>query len=396
MADTTVKRIHESMRGAPVLNGVAGSLIGLLDTFLVNGWGMATANSLSVSGGGATLTMPTGSEFEDHCVVLIAGATPAALNGEQRIATTNGTTLTFPTTAADGPATGTITVKYAPCGWQKVFSGANLAVYRSQNVMGNRRFLRVQDTGNVDARVIAYNNMTAVSTGTGPFPTNTQVSGGGYWPKSPSADAAAQRYDCLGDDRMFYFGLCPGYTSSGGAAAGDAHTFSALRAFGDPIYFKTSGDAWGTFLSASNAANSAASAGGVVDAGPTSGHFVERSPAGTGGPVETYSLPEAGEPGAWSGEDNSGLGPFPNAIDGRLRLCRRFVRASQADRSPRAALPGLLSAPVSGLTSHPTFKARDTIAGPPGALAGRKLMLLWTGASGKYGGSFFDITGPWR
>ena len=37
MPDTSVKRIHESMRGAPVLNGVAGSLIGLLDTFLVNG-----------------------------------------------------------------------------------------------------------------------------------------------------------------------------------------------------------------------------------------------------------------------------------------------------------------------------------------------------------------------
>lgn len=395
MADTTVKRIHESMRGAPVLNGVAGSLIGLLDTFLVDGWGLATANSLSVSGGVATLTMPAGSEFEDHCVVLVAGATPAALNGEQRIATTNGTTLTFPTTVADGPATGTITVKYAPCGWQKAFSGTNLAVYRSQSVMGNRRFLRVQDTGNVDARIVAYNNMTAVSTGTGPFPTAAQISGGGYWPKSTTADTSAQRYDCLGDDRMFYFGFCPHYTPYGGAAAGDAYTYSALRAFGDPIYFKTSGDAWGTFLGVSNAANDAASFNGVVDAGLTPGHFVERAPAGTGGPVETYSVPEAGTPSAWSGEDGNGFGPVPNAIDGKLRLCRRFVRASQSDRSPRAALPGLLSAPVSGLPSHPTFKARDTIAGA-GALAGRKLMLLWTGVSGKYGGSFFDITGPWR
>ena len=383
------------MRGAPVLNGVAGSLIGLLDAFLIDGWGMATANSLSVSGGVATLTMPAGSDFEDGCVVLIAGATPAALNGEQRIATTNGTTLTFPTTAADGPATGTITVKYAPCGWQKAFSGANLAVYRSQNVMGNRRFLRVQDTGNVDARVVAYNNMTGVSTGTGPFPTAAQISGGGYWLKSTSANATAQRYDCLGDDRMFYFGLCRNYMSSGGAAEGDKYTYSRLLAFGDPIYFKTSGDAWGTFLSASNAANDAASVNGVVDAGRVNGHFVERSPAGTGGPVETYSIPEAGSANAWSGEDSDGFGPFPNAIDGRLRLCRRFVCASQADLSPRAALPGLLSAPVSGLTSHPTFKARDTLDGS-GALAGRKLMLLWIGSYAKSGGSFFDITGPWR
>ena len=318
MPDTSVKRIHESMRGAPVLNGVAGSLIGLLDTFLVNGWGMATANSLSVSGGVATLTMPTGSEFEDHCVVLIAGATPAALNGEQRIATTNGTTLTFPTTVADGPATGTITVKYAPCGWQKVFSGANLAVYRSQNVMGERRFLRVADTGNVDARVVAYNNMTAVSTGTGPFPTAAQISGGGYWPKSMSADTTAQRYDLVGDSMWLYYAPAPYYVYYGG---GSDYRISSMRHFGDPIRLRTAGDAWGTLLGVGTSTSSAGTNEGASDFGEAGGHFVERAVSGTGSPVPIYLIPEAWSSAQWSGS-NPVMGVFPNAIDGKLRLSR--------------------------------------------------------------------------
>ncbi len=391
MADTTVKRIHESMRGAPVLNGVAGSLIGLLDTFLVDGWGLATANSLSVSGGVATLTMPAGSEFEDHCVVLVAGATPAALNGEQRIATTNGTTLTFPTTVADGPATGTITVKYAPCGWQKAFSGANLAVYRSQNVMGNRRFLRVADTGNVDARIVAYNNMTAVSTGTGPFPTSAQVSGGGYWPKSMTADAVAQRYDLVGDSMWLYYAPAPYYAYYGGSSD---YRFSSTRHFGDPISLRTAGDAWGTLLGVGTAASSASALEGVSDFGQSGGYFVERAVSGTGGPVPIYLSPEGGSPGAWSGAQPA-MGAFPNTIDGKLRMTRQMARLSQSDYTPRSILPGIELVPQSGLTSYASFQPRDTVPGP-GSMSDRRMMCLWSGIGSKEGAFFIDITGPWR
>lgn len=391
MPDTSVKRIHESMRGAPVLNGVAGSLIGLLDAFLIDGWGMATASSLSVTGGVATLTMPTGSEFEDHCVVLIAGATPASLNGEQRISTTNGTTLTFPTTAPNGPATGTITVKYASCNWQKVFSGANLAVYRSQNVMGNRRFLRVADTGNVDARIVAYNNMTAVSTGTGPFPTSAQVSGGGYWPKSINADATAQRYDMFGDSMWLYYAPAPYYQYSGG---GSDYRISSTRHFGDPIALRTAGDAWGTLLGVGTAASSAGTQDGVSDFGQAGGHFVERAVSGTGNPVPIYLFPEGGAGASWSGETQS-MGAFPNVIDGKLRMSRQLARLSQSDFTPRSILPGIELVPQTGLTSYSSFQPRDTVPGP-GSMSDRRLMYLWSGAGGKQGAFFIDITGPWR
>lgn len=391
MPDTSVKRIHESMRGAPVLNGVAGSLIGLLDTFLVDGWGLATANSLSVSGGVATLTMPTGSEFEDHCVVLIAGATPSALNGEQRIATTNGTTLTFPTTAADGPATGTITVKYAPCGWEKAFSGTNIAVYRSQNAMGNRRFLRVDDTGSSDARVVAYNSMTDVSTGTGPFPTAAQVSGGGYWPKSMGDPSAAQRYDLVGDSMWLYYAPALYYQYYGG---NPNYAFSSIRHFGDPIALRTAGDAWGTLLGVGVAANPSAANSGTSDFGQAAGHFVERAVAGTGDPVAVLLIPEGWSGAAWSGS-NSAMGGFPNTIDGKLRMTLQMARLSQSDYTPRSILPGIELVPQSGLTSYASFQPRDTVPGP-GSMSDRRLMYLWSGAGSKEGAFFIDITGPWR
>lgn len=391
MADTTVKRIHESMRGAPVLNGVAGSLIGLLDTFLVNGWGMATANSLSVSGGVATLTMPTGSEFEDHCVVLIAGATPAALNGEQRIATTNGTTLTFPTTVADGPATGTITVKYAACGWEKAFSGTNIAVYRSQNAMGSRRFLRVDDTSGADARIVVYNDMTDASTGTGPFPTSTQLSGGGYWPKSFATSSAAQRYDLVGDSMWLYYAPAPYYQYYGG---NPNYRFSSIRHFGDPIALRTAGDAWGTLLGVGVAASPGTANSGTSDFGQAAGHFVERAVSGTGDPASIYLIPEGWSSSGWSGETAS-MGAFPNSIDGKLRVSRQVARMSQSDYTPRSILPGLELVPQTGVASYASFQPRDTVPGP-GSMSDRRLMYLWSGTGSKSGAFFIDITGPWR
>lgn len=392
MADTTVKRIHESMRGAPVLNGAAGSLIGLLDTFLVNGWGLATASSLSVSGGVATLTMPTGSEFEDHCVVLIAGATPAALNGEQRIATTNGTTLTFPTTVADGPATGTITVKYASCGWEKVFSDTNVAVYRSQNVQSDRRFLRVADTSGINARIVAYNNMTDVNTGTGPFPTSAQISGGGYWPKSLTANAAAQRYDLVGDSMWFYYAPAPGYAFY---SRDSSYRISSTRHFGDPIDLRTAGDAWGTLLSVGTDAAPAGSVEGLSDYGQGDAYFVERAISGTGGPVPIYLRPEGWSAAGWSG-GSSVMGAFPNTIDGKLRMSRQMARMSRSDYTPRSILPGIELVPQSGLTSYNGFQPRDTVPGP-GSMSDRRMMYLWSGQYDyRHGAFFIDITGPWR
>ncbi len=108
MTSTAVKWIRHDMRGAPEIKGNApGALIAALKALLVTGWGSTTALSVSVEAGIATATVTAGSSFTEHAVVLVAGATPAALNGEARVLTASNTQITFATTAPDGLATGT-------------------------------------------------------------------------------------------------------------------------------------------------------------------------------------------------------------------------------------------------------------------------------------------------
>ena len=73
----------------------------------------------------------------------------------------------------------------AAAGWTAPYTGTNLIAFK-EGAGGNNRFLRVFDGGadTSTSRVIkvrAYENMTAISTGTGLFPTSAQVNGGYYW-----------------------------------------------------------------------------------------------------------------------------------------------------------------------------------------------------------------------
>ena len=85
MTQPPVHYINNAMRGAPVLSGTRGSLIALLEAFLVTGFGQVTANSVTVAGGVATASLQPGEGFALHANVLVAGATPAALNGVARV-----------------------------------------------------------------------------------------------------------------------------------------------------------------------------------------------------------------------------------------------------------------------------------------------------------------------
>lgn len=85
MVTFPVKYFHSAMRGAPVVSGTAGTMISLLDACLITGFGTVTLTGLNVSGGVASATVSAGSSFEAGAVVLLAGATPDALNGEARV-----------------------------------------------------------------------------------------------------------------------------------------------------------------------------------------------------------------------------------------------------------------------------------------------------------------------
>lgn len=145
---TAVKYFTNFMEGAPQLTNAWGCMVDLLDACLVNGFNLKPITSITSANGIATVTIDAGHLFQVNQVILIAGANQAEYNGEKRVLSVTSTKLTYAVTGAPAsPATGdTLTVKAAPLGFEKVFSGTNKGVYRSKNILSNRPYLRVDNS----------------------------------------------------------------------------------------------------------------------------------------------------------------------------------------------------------------------------------------------------------
>lgn len=393
-----VKWITNTMRGAPPISGTAGTYLAALDAFLNTGWGSANAISVSVSGGVGTAVFDSGVFFEDHGVVLLANVTtPSALNGEARVLSHTSNSITFETDAPDGVATtgGTITVRYAPVGsWSKPFTGTNKACFKSTDVQSPGHYLRVDDSGTTSARVIGYESMTDVDTGSGPFPTAVIVSGGGYVHKSTVANATAVRYAMAADSRAVLWAPEPGTQQL------PNYRTSNLRGFGDPIALAAGGDTWATFLSSIHASNTnsldtGTLSGGNISGNTTGGVVSPRAFSGLGGALLQNVFPFSGGSASQSGGD-SYLGVAPSNVAGKIYLSRLVIKGQTTADGPRAVVPGVVYVPQSGVL---TLIAPHDLMPGSGDWAGRTLLAIGTGtvsAGAPAGIAFVDITGPWR
>ena len=395
LVDTSVKYFSSLMANPPLLNGVPGSGIALLDACLKDGFDTKSV-TIVVAGGVATVSWTGTHSCLRSTVVEIAGVTGSltALNGEQRVASKpSPTSCTFATAAADGTATGNITMKMAPLGWAKRFTG-NVAAYQSQAVLSPKHLLRVDDTNATFMRVVGYESMSDVDNGLGAFPTSAQVSGGGFWPKRQSASATGVPWMLFGDGRIFFILLCPYGPSP------TAFTFnSTLRAFGDPIALKPSGDAYATILNVSVTNSVASMQDGDILAPTIASTYMPRSYSGNGTGVQGYSQAYCG------GVNVSGMtatvGVFPNGIDGALYLSKKTITLTNDNSNPRSELPGVRHIPQSGVYGQ--FIAGDIWPGT-GADAGRDFVVVPSAntslsagvQSGGTGYAMIDVTGPWR
>lgn len=195
--------------GAPTLNNANGSLISVLDAVLITGFGLKSVTSITVSGGLATVTC-SGHQFTGGVgrKVQIAGASPTALNGNHDVTVVDANTFTFQTASADGTATGTITARRAPLGWQKVFSSTNKAIYGRTDPQATAMLLRIDDTGTGEAsttyaRAVMCESATGVDTMTGVSPNSTQLPGGWYVIKGQN-NTEAKKWLIVGDGRTVY------------------------------------------------------------------------------------------------------------------------------------------------------------------------------------------------
>lgn len=397
MADTySVSFMLNTMRGAPVINGdTPGCLIAALDALLVSGWGAAAPTTVTVASGVATATFASATAWQVHAVIEVSGGTPSAINGKARVATSAGNTLTWATSAADGTYTGSISIKYASAGWEKVFSeGTTKAVYRSTDVTGSRRYYRVDDSGNTSARVRGFAEMTDVDTGTEPFPTDAQISGGGYILKTTSVSSVPVLYLLAADSKSVLISIAAGTFGN----AWQANT----RGFGDPRPLAPAGDIYSAFLSAGGGSTPSNLDVGALDGSASNsssaGFTVAlRSRSGSVGAVWQRPMPATGLLNMLSGACDY-LGAAPSAIDGQIKHCQMLLRDQATSEPVRAAVPGVRYIPQSG--ARAVFETAFALFDGADEFAGRKLAAIYVDATTpnhtSQGVSLIDLTGPWR
>ena len=232
--------------------------------------------------------------------------------------------------------------------------------------------------------------MSDVDTGTGPFPTDLQAGGGGYWRKKPNSTATAVPWRMFGDGRMLYLAI------QSNADLGVTHTQAPLRGFGDPIALSPSGDVWTSAISFDGSSDG--NNGGGFDYNGSSsfssgGMAMPRGISGLGGSVLVDSRAFVGT-SVVSGADST-LGSAPSAVDGQVKPGRLFLKENGTN-PPRAITPGVFFIPQTGVLA--LFVDGAIVAGG-GELIGRSLMLVATNgsrnsaATGMY---MVDLTGPWR
>ncbi|MDN5505688.1 MAG: hypothetical protein L0H10_18015 [Comamonas sp.] len=388
--DTSVKHAYSSMAGAPAIGGTAGSLIGALDAFLVNGWGAKAVDSAVISNGICRLNFASGkSAAEAHAVILVTGATPSALNGEQKVTAVANGWVEFKTDLPDGAVTGSISFKMAALGWEKVFAATNKVVYRPLDPRGTRPFVRIDDSNALFARVTMFESMTDIDAGTGVAPAS--VPGGYYWYKR-SSDTSASYWVLAGDGRGFYIAIS---NNSGGGVPGTSNGYSCLTAYCGDLISARSGDAWCSVLTGAPSASASDLVGCPFQASAATGMSIQRGSTGLGGAIQTSRV-VLGNSGYQSGADPS-LGAFPARADNGLRLSPiLLLDGAGTTNGPRGELPGGYHCPQTQVLA--TFGADVRLSPGNGQFAGKQLLSFCVGnpATLNQGIAFVDAAGPWR
>lgn len=272
----------------------------------------------------------------------------------------------------------------AAAGWTKPFSGTNLAAYL-QGSGGNGHYLSVDDTGTTTARCVGYEAMTDVSTGTNAFPLAAQLSGGGYFYKSSTADATARAWCLIATEKAFYLYIGYAEASLVAALTSPRHVYF----FGSITSFKT-GDAYGTMLIANSASASNGSAFGASAYNSytiaQNGHFMARSYTQSGQSVTCGKYSSAVIP-SHLGYSTSTL-TYPDPVSGGMLLSPVYVYEAVA-LARRGLLPGCWG-PVHSLPGQ----CGDTFTGV-GEMAGKEFILLNASVSSTTCRVAIEISDTW-
>jgi hypothetical protein len=405
--ETSVKWFYGQMQAAPWptswtgTTGAAQVLCDILKACLVNGFNNLTFDSIVVTGGVAKASRTNGHGFVFDQIVSVAGATPSGLNGEKRVLAVTSQTIEFDATGvADGAASGTITIKTAPAGWQLAFDSTTKIALRSQAAVSPKSFFVIDESvGDRTSRMMyAFADMTDINTGTGQWasvgcvtPSNNS---GNYVP----AQWSGGRWMVIADNRTAWI-ICVSRPNDG---LGPALGILTILGFGDFASFLAA-DAGNEFVMGAypeSMSNSRYHPGGaMLGAYRTAVGEVHSMLRANG--LGATALNNCGAYGAHNINGASGHGgpSFPSPVDNGLLLADSLFRET-TDGSLRGKNRGLYwcmqDRPFS--EAHPGM----TVTGISG-LEGRTLMLLpftpynrdTVVSPANNGRVAIDITGPW-
>lgn len=218
-------------------------------------------------------------------------------------------------------------------GWTTAFTGTNKRDYK-QGTGSNGYYLDIDDSGPgaggaKEARLRGYEAMTALSTGTLPFPTTAQsATFGVVCRKSNTADSTSRPWYIVADATCFHLFVDTGDLTS--------PNYSMCVSFGDIFSYK-SGDTYNTVLigrTAENSGSNGAEAMPIITGSSLAvssipgGHYMDRHYNGIGGSVafQKYgSIFNGGTSNALVMGGSLAVLGYPNGPDNALELSQIFV-----------------------------------------------------------------------
>lgn len=253
----------------------------------------------------------------------------------------------------------------AGAGWTKPFTGANIAVFR-QGAGGNGRYIRVWNARTGDdpatycmtANVRGYEGMTAVSTGTGPFPTTAQSNSNGLMMRvAYSSPSYPTGWIVRATSSWFDVVVFTGYASPRGAAS--APVADSYLSFGAFPSLK-SGDTYNDFILADS--NNAYHYYPYVGLTGSSLAYVSRNDLGIVGAKAAALVPLSACGESYMGVGNPSYFPYPNRVNNSVDL---YQYALLSEGYFRGVLPGVWGS-AHGLTAigfGNTFSGIAPVAG---------------------------------
>lgn len=406
-----IKAYFSDQAGAPALTGETGSLIGVLDACLVNGYNQVNVVTMTRNGSIVTVTCASPHGYEDPAacywvkngvvnVAAIRGAAEADYNGDWPVIYESPTVFKFDigTATPSSPATGTIVTKRAAAGFGKPFTDTGIAVYRSNAINGRRFYWQVIDdgscpngTGGVYAGWRGYESMTSATTGTGPFPSLAQVPWGQYVAKSASSDSTPRRWVLYSDGKTVFVVIHKAVTSSA-----EVSIYSSIFGFGDLLTL--SPDPYAVFCTGDSVTSygydSMTQAGLLTPSGrscpnpcdPSIGTAIARTYGGAQSPVFSAAILGMGYPQNYCiGSDATLM--YPDPLSGAYFLSPIML----FEPSQQAVLRGML--PLYEGASGIVHRDREIIGNIVGR-EGRSFQFIRAGNhSGYTGGAYIDLTG---